>query len=135
MHLLIWSVKTNLNSILILNDFQKTKIKIFLSGFSIWKKNSNQSLIFPSFGLKLKNANKNFSKFVLFLNQKKSYTFGTRIEKFLYSVNYCIYFKVACRVQIWKKTFCQNSGKFGYSFIKNDITVIYILCIYKKTLL
>ena len=29
--------------------------------------------------------------------------------------------KVACRVQIWKKTFCQNSDKFGYSFIKNDI--------------
>ena len=29
--------------------------------------------------------------------------------------------KVACRVQIWKKTFCQNSDKFGYSFIKNDL--------------
>ena len=67
------------------------------------KKNSNQYLIFPNFGLKLRNANKQFSKFVL--NQKKSYTFGTRIEKFLYSVNYCIYFKVACRVQIWKKKF------------------------------
>ena len=25
--------------------------------------------------------------------------------------------KVACRVQIWKKTFCQNNAKFGYSFI------------------
>ena len=25
--------------------------------------------------------------------------------------------KVACRVQIWKKIFCQNSAKFGYSFI------------------
>ena len=22
--------------------------------------------------------------------------------------------KVACGVQIWKKTFCQNSDKFGY---------------------
>ena len=40
--------------------------------------------------------------------------------------------KVACRVQIWKKTFCQNSDKFGYSFIKNDIMFMYILCIYKK---
>ena len=29
--------------------------------------------------------------------------------------------KVACRIQIWKKIFCQNSDKFGYSFIKNDI--------------
>ena len=31
--------------------------------------------------------------------------------------------KVACRVQIWKKTFCQNSDKFGYSFIKKDVTL------------
>ena len=40
--------------------------------------------------------------------------------------------KVACRVQIWKKTFCQNSDKFGYSFTKNDITFMYLLGIYKK---
>ena len=42
--------------------------------------------------------------------------------------------KVACRVQIWKKkkTFCQNSNYFGYSFIKNDILFMYLLCIYKK---
>ena len=25
--------------------------------------------------------------------------------------------KVACRVQIWKKTFCQNSEKYGHNFI------------------
>ena len=31
-----------------------------------------------------------------------------------------------------KKTFCQNSDKFGYNFIKNDIMFMYILCIYKK---
>ena len=37
--------------------------------------------------------------------------------------------KVACRVQSWKKkAFCQNSDKFGYSFIKNDTMFIYILC-------
>ena len=35
-------------------------------------------------------------------------------------------------VQIWKKTFCQNSDKFGYSFIKNDTIFMYLLCIYKK---
>ena len=32
---------------------------------------------------------------------------------------YCVacMLKVAYRVQIWKKAFCQNSDKFGYSFI------------------
>ena len=44
-------------------------------------------------------------------------------------------FKVACRVPIWKKTFCQNSDKFGYSFIKNDIMFVYLLCIYKKPII
>ena len=43
--------------------------------------------------------------------------------------------KVACRVQIWKKTFCQNSDKFGYSFTKNDITFMYLLGIYKKIII
>ena len=33
------------------------------------------------------------------------------------------------------KAFCQNSGKFGYSFIKNNIMFMYILCIYKKTII
>ena len=32
-----------------------------------------------------------------------------------------------------KKTFCQNSEKFYYSLIKNDIMFMYLLCIYKKT--
>ena len=40
--------------------------------------------------------------------------------------------KVACRVQIWKKIFCQNSDKVGYSFIKNDIRFIHILNMYIK---
>ena len=31
-----------------------------------------------------------------------------------------------------EKTFCQNSDKFGYSFIYKDIMFMYILCIYKK---
>ena len=35
--------------------------------------------------------------------------------------------KVACRVQIWEERFCQNSDKFGYSFIKNDIRFMYTL--------
>ena len=30
-------------------------------------------------------------------------------------------FKVACRVEIWKKKICQKSDRLGYSFIKNDI--------------
>ena len=33
-----------------------------------------------------------------------------------------------------KKAFCQNSDKFGYSFIKNGIMFMYILCIYKETI-
>ena len=45
-----------------------------------------------------------------------------------------LFLKVACRVQIWKKTFCQNSDKFGYSFIKNDM-FMYLLCIYKKLII
>ena len=44
-------------------------------------------------------------------------------------------FKVACRVQIWKKIFCQNSDKFGHSFTKNDIMYMYFLCIYKKPII
>ena len=44
-------------------------------------------------------------------------------------------FKVACRVQIWKKTFCRNSDNFGYNFIKNDIRFMYLLCIYKKLII
>ena len=34
-----------------------------------------------------------------------------------------------------KKIFCQNSDKFGYSFIKIDIMFMYLLCIYKKTII
>ena len=39
------------------------------------------------------------------------------------------------RVYIWKKTFCQNNGKFGYGFIKNDIMFVYLLCIYKNLII
>ena len=34
-----------------------------------------------------------------------------------------------------EKTFCQNSGKFGYSFIYKDIMFMYILCIHKKNII
>ena len=37
--------------------------------------------------------------------------------------------KVFCWVQIWKKTFCQNSDN---NFVKNSATFLYLLCIYKK---
>ena len=49
----------------------------------------------------------------------------------------CLYqkiLKVACRVQIWKKTFCQNNDYFRYPFIKNDIMFMHLLCIYKKSM-
>ena len=35
---------------------------------------------------------------------------------------------------IWKKTFCQNSDKFGYSFIKDDM-FMYLLCVYKNPII
>ena len=41
-------------------------------------------------------------------------------------------FKVACRVQIWIKTFYQNSDKFSYSFIKNDIMFMYTYFVFRK---
>ena len=43
--------------------------------------------------------------------------------------------KAACRVQIWKKTFCQNSDYFGYRFIKNNIMFMYLLYIYKTPII
>ena len=43
--------------------------------------------------------------------------------------------KVACRVEIWRKTFCQNSVYFSYFFIKNDIMFMYLLCTYKKPII
>ena len=39
-------------------------------------------------------------------------------------------FLAPCRVQIWKKTFCQ---KFGYILFK--MTYMYMLCIYKKPII
>ena len=34
-----------------------------------------------------------------------------------------------------EKTFCQNSDYFGYCFVKNDIMLMYLLCIYKKPII
>ena len=34
-----------------------------------------------------------------------------------------------------QKTFCQNSDYFGYRFIKNDIRFMYLLCIYKGSII
>ena len=34
-----------------------------------------------------------------------------------------------------EKTFCQNSDYFGYRFIKNDIRFMYLLCIYKGSII
>ena len=34
-----------------------------------------------------------------------------------------------------EKTFCQNSDYFGYRFIKNDIRFMYLLCIYKSSII
>ena len=34
-----------------------------------------------------------------------------------------------------KKKFCQNSDKFGYGFVKNDIMFMCLLCIYKNLII
>ena len=39
------------------------------------------------------------------------------------------FIKVACRVQIWKKAFCQNIDYFY------NIMFMYLLCIYQKTII
>ena len=73
--------KTVFESILIQNQFQKTKIKIFkfIFWFQIKKWISKSSFIFQFWLWNWKMKNEKFSKFVLFLNQKTNYTFGTRI--------------------------------------------------------
>ena len=42
-------------------------------------------------------------------------------------------FKVACRVQMWKKNHFVTIVKSCYSFIKNDILFMYLFYIYKKS--
>ena len=42
---------------------------------------------------------------------------------------------IACRVQTWKKNIFSKYEKFGYSFIKNDITYTYSPIIYKKPII
>ena len=49
--------------------------------------------------------------------------------------NTSFFFKVACRVQVWKKNQCQNFDKFGYNIIKNGISCMYLLCIYKQIII
>ena len=44
-------------------------------------------------------------------------------------------FKVACRVHIRKKTFCQNSDKFGQSSIKTVIMFMHMLYNQKKAVI
>ena len=34
-----------------------------------------------------------------------------------------------------EKTFYQNSDKFSYSFIENDVMFMNLLCIYKKSII
>ena len=70
-----------------------------------------------------------------------SKTFFTEVfspKLFVTNVNHItIYqnrFKAACRVQTCKEPFCQNSDKFRYSFIKNDM-FMYLLCIYEKLII
>ena len=42
---------------------------------------------------------------------------------------------VYCWVQLWKKTFCENSDKFGYSFVRNYIMFMYLRYIHRKPII
>ena len=59
-----------------------------------------------------------------------------RFEKVILSILnlYCVLLRQLVGLRYGKKKFCQNSDKFGYSFIKNDIILMYLLCIYKNSL-
>ena len=39
-------------------------------------------------------------------------------------------FKVACRIQIWKETFCQNNDKLNAVLLKMTLCFIYIYTLY-----
>ena len=62
------------------------------------------------------------------------HSYVTRLHSYVICMSLvCSFAMNPWRVQIWKKTFCQNSDYFGYCFIKNDIMFMYLLCIYKKS--
>ena len=44
-------------------------------------------------------------------------------------------FKVGCGVQIWQKTFFQNTEKLYSSFIKNGIILMNLIFIYKNPII
>ena len=94
-----------------LKPISKTKINIF--NFIFWfqiKKRISKSFFFFQFWLwNWKMKNEKFSKFVLFLNQKTSHTFGTRIRIqwfFYFRSNWALKFKFevcfSCFILIWK---------------------------------
>ena len=56
-------------------------------------------------------------------------------SEYFWSFYFLEILKVAYRVQIWEKTFCQSSDYFGYRFIKNNIMFMHLLCIYKKPII
>ena len=119
---LIWNEKANFIKTLLIFQFwlltekRKTKTKFFLDLFWLktnFKKPKSKFLfifwfqIFIHFLiLVVKMKNEKFSKFVLFLNQKTNYTFGTRI------------FYVAClNFRNENQNFLSN---FLFQFIKNS---------------
>ena len=52
-----------------------------------------------------------------------------------YFPNNCKFDRLLVAFRYGKKTFCQNSNKFGYSFIKTDIMFMHLICIYKRNII
>ena len=98
-----------------------------------------QKEVLQTIGMKSCSFNQEDKLVTLLFKQSKFYDpflwIGFNCHKAADPLRGDITFKVACRVQIWKKTFCRNSDKFGYSFIKNYIMFMHMLCIYKKTII
>ena len=67
----------------------------------------------------------------------KIYHFSNRNDQYVFRLSFlktAVAF-IAWRGQILKKTYFQNSEKFGYSFIKSDIGYIYLFFIYKNLIM
>ena len=92
-----------------------------------------------------KSVLRNFTKFTgkhlcqsFFFNKVAGLRPATLLKKRLWHRCFPVNFVKFLRTPFLQNTsgrLLLNSDKFGYSFIKNEITFMYILCIYKKNIL
>ena len=86
-----------------------------------------------------KNLRENTSTRVSFLIKVAGLRPPTLIKKRLwhrcFPVNFSVLLRQLVGFRYGKKSFYQNSGRFGYSLIANDIMFMYLLCNYKKPII